>query len=56
MDTHIFNSNNHIRYKIGNNYHVYHIADNKPEYIQIHALLSQFENYLRTPIEKKARN
>lgn len=43
----IFEDPETIRYKIGNNYYIYKSSVNTPLEIQLHALLSKFENYLR---------
>ena len=42
-----FNSENHIRYKIGKQYYAYDLRKTKPALIQIHALISRFERFLQ---------
>ena len=42
-----FNSENHVRYKIGKRYYAYDLRKTKPALTQIHALISRFERFLQ---------
>ncbi len=55
MDHYLFMNDNFFRYKIGDQYYCYDKRKNDPKHIQIHAIVSLFENFLNIPIKNAAQ-